>query len=287
MKLSLITLFMLLRQKNPPKPQALYAAIKKAGFNAVDLCAYDFELGTETEIRHLLHALGLQTACYIDFVCVPALGDAKARQNAREQVCRNLERTELLGAKTYMFAPSGYAAFLRGVSRQTVADALAEDLAAAVDNAAAYGITVVLEDAPDLTFPMCSAEEVLYLLRKVPGLRHVFDTANMIAAGEDPIAFFKKTKSYLSHVHLKDMRFTDGTPTPGYGEGDLCANGRRMVGVLSGDGMVDFAALVPAIQATGFEGHLAVEYVPQQTDADIIAEMEHCRAFFEQLGLTA
>ena len=118
---------------------------------------------------------------------------------------------------------------------------------------------------------------------KVPGLRHVFDTGNMIAQGDDPVEFYNQLAPYLSHAHLKDMRFSDGTPTPGYGVGDFCANGRYMVGVLHGEGMVDFAALLPRIKKSGFDGYMAVEYVPQKVDSDFAAEMIQCREYLERL----
>lgn len=282
MKLSLITLFMLHRNEHASLRE-VYTAVKRAGFEAVDLCSYDFAHGTEEEIRALLKELGLKVACYIDFVPSPAIGNAAAAQRAREQIRRNLDLTERLGAGVYMFAPGGYADFIRGVPREKVAEAFAEDLAYAVELADKKGITVVIEDAPDITFPMCSAEEVLALLEKVPGLRHVFDTGNMIAQGDDPVEFYDQLAPYLSHAHLKDMRFSDGTPTPGYGVGDFCANGRYMVGVLHGEGMVDFATLLPRIKKSGFDGYMAVEYVPQKVDSDFAAEMIQCREYLERL----
>ena len=188
MNLSLITLFPLMHNKGRLPQEALFAQIKQAGFQAVDLCGYDFASLTEAEVRSALQRLGLKAACYIDFVPSPAMGDAEAGARVKSHIRKGLERTEALGAAVYMFAPSGYADAIRGVPRRDVADALAEDLAYTVQLAAPKGISVVIEDAPDITFPMCSAEEVLYLLRKVPGLRHVFDTGNMLAAGIDQIS---------------------------------------------------------------------------------------------------
>ena len=93
MKLSLITLFMLHRNEHASLRE-VYTAVKRAGFEAVDLCSYDFAHGTEEEIRALLKELGLKVACYIDFVPSPAIGNAAAAQRAREQIRRNLDLTE-------------------------------------------------------------------------------------------------------------------------------------------------------------------------------------------------
>ena len=73
MKLSLITLFMLHRNEHASLRE-VYTAVKRAGFEAVDLCSYDFAHGTEEKIRALLKELGLKVACYIDLSRLRQLG---------------------------------------------------------------------------------------------------------------------------------------------------------------------------------------------------------------------
>ena len=153
---------------------------------------------TEAEVRSALQQLGLKAACYIDFVPSPAMGDAEAGARVKVHIRKGLERTEALW-RCRSICLRRYADAIQGVPRRDVADALAggSGLYSATGRAerhlrcdrgcAGYHLPV-----------MRSAEEVLYLLRKVPGLRHVFDTGNMLAAGEDPVGF--TSKQGLSHA---------------------------------------------------------------------------------------
>ena len=51
MKLSLITLFMLHRNEHASLRE-VYTAVKRAGFEAVDLCSYDFAHGPKRKSVH-------------------------------------------------------------------------------------------------------------------------------------------------------------------------------------------------------------------------------------------
>ena len=67
-------------------------------------------------------------------------------------------------------------------------------------------------------------DQIRDLLVNLPKLRGVFDAANYIREGQDPIRGIEATLPSLQYLHVKDARFSDGTILPvgmgdgGYGE---------------------------------------------------------------------
>ena len=105
-----------------------------------------------------------------------------------------------------------------------------------------------------------SREEVDRLLATTePDAVHLLlDTGHLAWAGDDPLALARDAGRRIRHVHLKDIRrevmercdreglsFLDGV--------------RSGVFTVPGDGMIDFAPILAALDDAGFEGWLVVE----------------------------
>lgn len=112
-----------------------------------------------------------------------------------------------------------------------------EFYAETVPVAAKEGVTITLETVPRESAPFFTSDDILSVLRAVPGLKMIFDQGNMGVA-EDPVSAFRKLKNYVIRFHLKDFRISE-TPRENWsrsrggrfyraaviGEGDLDVEG--------------------------------------------------------------
>lgn len=188
----------------------------------------------------------LKCSCYLAFISAPKAteeGNRKAVEMGKEAV----EQTLRLGTKIMMFVPADYQDAVDTLAREAVAETFAEVLRPVVRYAEEKGVTVVIEDAPHRNFPMCSEAELRYLLEAVPGLKLVYDSGNMLHAGEDPVEYYDHLAEYTAHAHGKEVgRGPDGT----------------LMECPHGEGMVDFKTLFSHMRENGFEGYIAIELAP-------------------------
>ncbi|MBO5294592.1 MAG: sugar phosphate isomerase/epimerase [Clostridia bacterium] len=78
-------------------------------------------------------------------------------------------------------------------------------------------------------------EEVRDLLENLPELRGIFDAANFVREGQDPIAGIEATLSSLEYLHIKDARFSDRAIVPcGMGDGQYPEVLRRVDALTDG-----------------------------------------------------
>lgn len=131
------------------------------------------------------------------------------------------------------------------------------------------GVTVVIEDAPQREFPMCSEAELRYLLEAVPGLKLVYDSGNMLHAGEDPVEYYDHLAQYVAHGHLKEMgKAPDGT----------------LMEWRHGEGIVDFNTLFAHMRQNDFGGYLAIELPPAfQAKESIEEQVRHAMNYLTPL----
>lgn len=101
-----------------------------------------------------------------------------------------------------------------------------------------------------------------------PGLVGLtLDTAELTLAGLDPVAVYRQHRDRVDHVHLKDTRYVDdlGERRRPRAEADMLgAGGERGVERWFWEcgtpgGLVDFAALLSALNADGYSGWLVFE----------------------------
>ena len=269
---SLITLFPLINAGTEFDLPAFYLMVKAAGFDAVDICDLDFKGHSEEQVKKAIEDAGLCVACYVGFPKLK-LGDTQATEGTAKQVRRDIDRARAMGAGLYMYAPNVQHEDAINHSREALREALANGMALAVEYATHHQMTVIIEESPNIDIPMCGIDDIRALLDATDGLRLAFDSGNMLPVYEDPVEFYEKTRGRMSHMHVKDMRYSN-VILPGYGEGDLCVDGRRVYGVLHGEGIIDFTALFSLIKHSEYKGYLAVEYIPQSNDFE--CEMSFC-----------
>ena len=70
------------------------------------------------------------------------------------------------------------------------------------------GITLTLESTGMKNSPIVTADEVLEVIRQVPGLKLTFDQGNT-ATADDPLEASRKLRDHIVHIHLKDWKIYD------------------------------------------------------------------------------
>jgi sugar phosphate isomerase/epimerase len=142
------------------------------------------------------------------------------------------------------------------------------------DEAAARGITVVLETHPDLLMNGDLARETMQAVNH-PNVRVNFDTANIYFynQGTTAVAELQKVIEYVGAVHLKD--------TPGgYQEWTFPA---------LGTGVVDFPEIFRLLNARGFYGPFTMELEGtkglERTEAEQLAYVAESVAYLRRIGV--
>ena len=102
-------------------------------------------------------------------------------------------------------------------------------------------VVLVLENEGRIYGEM--GKECLDILRTVnsPKLRNVFDYANYVQCGQNPLNCWKTLKEYTVHLHVKDALFREGKVVPA-GQGDGCV-----------------AELLKDVWESGYRGFLTLE----------------------------
>jgi sugar phosphate isomerase/epimerase len=120
-------------------------------------------------------------------------------------------------------------------------DLVAEQLAAAAERAAGFGVGLWTESLH--FYRLCGTlDRALALASRLEGtkVRHVVDLSHVVASGGQPEEAIRSLAGRISHVHLRDA-------VPGN------------INLSIGNGTVDFAGALEALRDAGFEGHFSLE----------------------------
>ncbi len=106
-------------------------------------------------------------------------------------------------------------------------------------------------------FALPTTQEALDLIDRVdhPNLGLQYDVYHAIRMGEDPFGFIEQNGRGISHIQIADV---PGRHQPGTGE-------------------IDFARLFSIIDASGYEGWVSLEYVPEgptELGFDLLRELD-------------
>lgn len=234
----------------------IYKEIRTVGIQAVDVSTIDLQFGGETAVLEALEINELTCSCYLAFISAPGI-DQESQEAAIRQGWESVDRTLRLGSRLMMFVPFQYQDAATKYDRGQMAEQFAAVLRPVVAYAKERGVTVGIEDAPHLDFPMCTAGELRFLLEAVPGLKLIYDTGNMYFGGEDSISFYEGLSQYAVHGHAKDIRKdTNGNPME-------CPHG---------EGIVDFQGIFHKMERDGFNGYMAIELAPDFSGGRAIFE---------------
>jgi sugar phosphate isomerase/epimerase len=136
-----------------------------------------------------------------------------------------------------------------GLERAAGIDWAVAGLTACLEKAASTGVTLCYENHTkgyawsynDFSQP---ADRFLEIVQRTEGtsLRLLYDTANTLAAGDDPLAVLEAVKDRVSVVHVNDIR------RPGFFEPCLV-----------GAGVAPVKAIFQTLVQNGFDGWVSVE----------------------------
>lgn len=172
--------------------------------------------------------------------------DATERTRQVEDVRAYIDAAERLGT-SFLRVTAGQAH--PGVERGDGIGWAVDGLTACVDQAADAGITLLYENHTkgsvwtynDFTQP---AELFLEVVRRTAGsgLRLLYDTANTLATGDDPLAVLDEVKNRVSAVHVNDI-----------------ARAGHFEPVVVGTGVAPVQEIFHMLVENGFDGWVSVE----------------------------
>lgn len=214
------------------------------GYKKIDLLWQTIQLVGKEETKRMLNANGLTLNGLI------YMGIAENDESTPEVI----ETAKYFGCKKIMLVPGEV-----DEDRNKSFHRMVLVYKKAVDLAKENGMVCVIEDDPNIKIPMCTRQEVDALLNAVPGLRVVYDSANMLPGGDDPISYYEYFADKISHIHIKDMQIADKHPD---GHANPGMDGRFYINAPHKTGVVDFERLLETIKKSGYNDTLAIEYVP-------------------------
>ena len=134
----------------------------------------------------------------------------------------------------------------RGVGTDVIGAGMSGEAGEAAAVLRERGVTLALENHPERT-----PAEVLAKIEAGGGtVAATVDTGWWATQGYDPVQAIEELGAGVAHVHLKDVRHV-GEPH------ETCA---------WGDGIVDIAACVRALDRIGYPGALTIEHEPEEHD---------------------
>lgn len=203
-----------------------------------------------------LEDTGVQVYCYVTFA--PFFD---SEQKIRAKLRKDMEAAQALGAKLLLITPytpfrddkkvlraGKDGCFLRFVNGFRIA----------VDMAKNYDLQVCFESVPRASVHLAGAADCRRVLDAVPGLGFVLDTANALVVGENAEDVYEALKDRMVYVHLKDVVLQEAPKS--FLPDERTPDGRRIVMVPFGDGIIPTAVLYHRILADGYTGIFGIEY---------------------------
>ena len=242
--------------------QDLYGEIldmaKAAGYEGVDVMSYETDLLGAAYVKEQFCRRGLRISSFIYFNEF-AKGDSTMPERI-SAACRAADIAIELGTKVLMLVPAAHQG-IEQESREDIHRRLIEHWRPVVSYAVQKGLHPVVEDTPDLRMHLCTAKDVLDVMDQVPGLELVYDSGNMVLAGEDPVSYLRAFSGRIGYVHLKDIRIANELKP----NMEKMADGTPVETVATGTGMIDMAGIFQELQNMNYEGEVTVEFAKHPT----------------------
>jgi sugar phosphate isomerase/epimerase len=217
-----------------PKPftiQDVLNAAREFGIAGVDMPLPDPTKLPDAAFRDLLQERHFQLVA--EYMVVVDASEAAFREY--------LQRAAFVGAKVVRVIIS---TVLCGDRRPLVGgwearlSATAARLKEVLPVAADLGLSIAIENHQDAT-----TDDLLRLHSMVdyhPAFGITLDTGNPLSVGEEPVLAAQRLAPIIRHLHCKDYTI------------HFAPNGYRLVRCAAGDGVVDFPAILAAVQDNGF-----------------------------------
>jgi len=221
-------------------------------------------------LRHQAAEAGVQIAMlvtYADFTHP----DAAERARQVEEIRAYCDVAAQLGA-SFMRVTAGQAH--PGVERAAGIEWAVAGLTACLEKAAAAGVTLCYENHTkgyawtynDFSQP---ADRFLEIVARTEGttLKLLYDTANTLAAGDDPLAVLDQVKHRVAMVHVNDIR-----------------QAGRFEPVLLGTGVAPVQEIFSRLVQIGFDGWVSVEEASKTGEEGFRRAIPYALQLWEQAG---
>jgi sugar phosphate isomerase/epimerase len=232
-------------------PQALQV-IRESGGLGVDLMEGIAGPPSVAELRTLVEDAGLVVSSHIGGRNLTQ-ADPVARQEGVDAIRRLIDDSRELGTDVLLITTGGCAEGQDPAeARRNVAHALAEVL----PHARQAGVTLTIEDFGSPVAPYQTSAEVMETCELAgPDLMVTYDSGNMIMGDEDPVVFLRAVAPRLRHAHAKDWALVPDD------QARLRSRaGKGYVGATTGNGVLDYPAIIAELQALNYQGYLSFEY---------------------------
>lgn len=138
-----------------------------------------------------------------------------------------------------------------------------ESLIELTNFASKSNITVTLEDFDSNTAPYARANQLLWFMKEVPGLRFTLDTGNFVYSDENVLIGYELLKPYIVHVHCKDRGIEENRDENGtYNKG--------MAACPTGSGYMPIGEIVTKLLQDRYTGYFAIEHFGADNQIDFI-----------------
>jgi sugar phosphate isomerase/epimerase len=179
--------------------------------------------------------------------------DPHYRQIRIDHTKRALTLARELGAPCITTEPGGP---LEGRSWNECLRLFVEMLRPVVEHAEREGVLLLIEPEPGLLLE--TIDQYLEFTEKIssPYLGLNFDIGHAFCVGDDPPTAIRRLGSRIRHVHLEDIAAT-----------------RVHHHLIPGEGVIDFAATLQALQSIGYQGWITIELYTCHENPDAAARL--------------
>lgn len=217
---------------------------------------------SEIRLKEYMSALeetGAKLLCYIGSVSFFSNEEHKIREALTDQ----LRAAAVLGAKLFMIVPvdpQKDEKVCARLGKAEVRERLKKYFSMAVSLAEGSDIKVCFETTPQDYSCLSGTEDCRWVLEQVSGLGLVYDTANMLPHGDDPLEYYEELKEHIIHAHVKDVALTKATLMDRLFHAERAKNGKVMKCCLFGQGVIPLKEILERMDRDGYQGTYALEY---------------------------
>jgi sugar phosphate isomerase/epimerase len=186
--------------------------------------------------------------------------DRHYRRIRVEHTKKALTLAKELGATCITTEPGGPVE--SGTSWSAALRLFVEELKPVADHAEREGILLLVEPEPGLLIESANQFEEFMSHIDSSAVALNFDVGHFYCVGDEPAPTLHRLAKYIRHIHLEDI-----------------AADRVHAHLIPGDGAIDLAGTLQAIEAIGYTGWVTVELYPYADDPDGAA-----RASFERVS---
>ncbi|MCX7664985.1 MAG: sugar phosphate isomerase/epimerase [Gemmataceae bacterium] len=194
--------------------------------------------------------------------------DLNYRRVRVDHTKRALTLAKELGAKCITTEPGGPVEV--GASWQGALKTFVEEIKPVAEHAEKEGVLLLVEPEPALLIE--TAEQFEEFMRHIdsPAVGLNFDIGHQFCVGEDPAESVRRLARWIKHVHLEDI-----------------AGSRVHHHLIPGEGAIDFASVLKALQEIQYNGWVTIELYPYTEDPDYAAKTarERILKIAEPLGV--